>query len=964
MAKKWAEVIASPEYQGLSAPEKANAQAQYFDQVVKPQLPADQVDEAHAQFYNQYPVSNAAPQPAEQEPSLLDKATPYAIALSNMANPNAIGSQVIEDVQHPIEAAKRGLRTFGGIVEGLGDTAISVVNLAGRGVQEGVNMLTGETGQYTPYAPMETIMPENMKPQTIQEKLPGQLAPFALPVGEAFKAAEGANLLTRGGALVARNVQAAIPGTLSQNPEADPEKVTNDLLVNTAAGVGGELGLGALVKSYGLVKRVVTPVSMAERAAKTVTPEYAEAVYQSGDEAGQQAFKTSFTGEAGESTVNPSQAFNPETKAGRRYIKEEQRSRAEGTASPYEQNTQQQFSGQSFERAVNEADTGADLQAGADTILKNVKAKANDLYNSSITNYQKILDQNGIVEMKMPGTRQAARNALEAHTKQGVKLNTETRRLLNDFDKTTISNVNVLDNWKRSLNEARGKAIANKDYNSATALGNVVDSLKTEADNFAQFFDPNAKNLYTEADNYFSQSRGDFGPKSLLSKFANTENPVKANEVFLGSNQLKGRAQGAINTNKLTDLLDRGVASGEISPELAQSMREGLGNETRSQAFDYANANAQFNPSTFANRLHQYTPQAEAAGATNVNNALRQAAELTKTRATAGADFAENVGDLAARGIGIGAGAAKAGPAGAAAGNYLGGKVSDFLPRLIDKITNTAGKSKAMIDFVSQPENAKKVLDIIEASGHSVESIPNSDLVRIVGLATRFGAGTSQQEDKKKSALPTLTQPAPAPAQEFNVTTPEPEQHAQAAKAPTPEPENDLATHMYRSLSVAETGGIKNRFIRTRAAEAGLSTAYGPSQLTVTTAKNFYDKHPDLFNDEQKAYMQRFIEQGQRMKEAPKDDPVYGYGKQGTMGNSAEDRRTYYEVNRIMLDQMIKKNKGDLEKTLREWRYGDPNADINKRDPGYARKVRQAWKRFNEPAAPKPASNKAWKGAA
>ncbi|EHV3815206.1 hypothetical protein K0N88_001196 [Salmonella enterica] len=950
MPKKWAEVIASPEYQGLSAPEKANAQAQYFDQVVKPQLPADQVDEAHSQFYNQYPVSNTTPQPTEPTPAPTEQGNMLERGF------NAFG-----------EVAAGVGRQIAGIPVSVSNAVIGTVNTIGEGSQRLSNQITGETGVYQPipkagYGSLDKYLAPRGVEQ-IGSDIGATLLTAPL-TGAEMAAAKGAPLLTRAAAAIGRNAGAAIVPTMAEHTSGkDSDEALSDFILNTAAGVGGEIGINGLIK----VGKSLIPRSMAERAA-TAAPDYAEAVYQGGDEAAQQAFRTATTDEAGNVILNPSQTMNPETRAGRRYIREEQRSRATGTASPYEQNVRQQASGQSFERAVNEADTGADLQATSDTLATNFKTRANELYAESKRGAQQILDDAKISQLKMPQSKQIATTHLEDNAATGnIKLNSDARRTLKQFadPKNRIKTIDDLGMWKRTLYEKAQKAKRGGDMQSHNALMDLRTSLINEGDQVLTSINPQAASFTRDADKFYSQSVGDFGPNSLIGKIANTENPVKANNVFLGANSLQGRAQGALNTNELTQILDSGVARGDVTPELAQQMRESLGNASRSQAFDYAATNAQFNPSTFANRLHQYRPQAEATGATNVNNALRQAAELTETRATAGADFADNVGDLAARGVFTVAGGLKAGPAGAMAGNFVGGKVADLVPRLIDRATNTAGKSKAMIDFVSQPENAKKVLDIIEASGHSLDSIPDADLTRIIKLSTRFGVqSATQQENKEQSALPTLTQPTPAPAQEFNVTAPEPEQHAQAAKAPKPVPENDLATHLYRSLSVAETGGLDNRFIRTKAAEAGLSTAYGPAQLTVTTAKNFYDKHPDLFNDEQKAYMQRFIEQGQRMKEAPKDDEVFGYGKPGTMGNSAEDRRTYYEVNRIMLDQMIKKNNGDLEKTLREWRYGDPNADIDKRDPGYARKVRQAWSRFNEPAAPKPASNKAWKGAA
>ena len=50
MAKKWAEVAQSPEYQALPYEDKEGARTQYFHDVVAPQVPAEEQDAAWSQF--------------------------------------------------------------------------------------------------------------------------------------------------------------------------------------------------------------------------------------------------------------------------------------------------------------------------------------------------------------------------------------------------------------------------------------------------------------------------------------------------------------------------------------------------------------------------------------------------------------------------------------------------------------------------------------------------------------------------------------------------------------------------------------------------------------------------------------------------------------------------------------------------------------------------------------------------
>ncbi len=67
MADKWSDVIAKPEYQALPDDQKADAQNQYFDSVVAPNLSSGDVGDARNQFFSAYPAPKPAPipQPAQ-----------------------------------------------------------------------------------------------------------------------------------------------------------------------------------------------------------------------------------------------------------------------------------------------------------------------------------------------------------------------------------------------------------------------------------------------------------------------------------------------------------------------------------------------------------------------------------------------------------------------------------------------------------------------------------------------------------------------------------------------------------------------------------------------------------------------------------------------------------------------------------------------------------------------------------
>ncbi|HAI1511992.1 TPA: hypothetical protein HIU00_004236 [Escherichia coli] len=54
MAKAWKDVIASPQYQALAPEQKAQAQEQYFNEVVAPQA-GENAEQAKQAFYSAYP---------------------------------------------------------------------------------------------------------------------------------------------------------------------------------------------------------------------------------------------------------------------------------------------------------------------------------------------------------------------------------------------------------------------------------------------------------------------------------------------------------------------------------------------------------------------------------------------------------------------------------------------------------------------------------------------------------------------------------------------------------------------------------------------------------------------------------------------------------------------------------------------------------------------------------------------
>ncbi|WP_420283226.1 DNA transfer protein [Serratia liquefaciens] len=160
MAKAWKDVIASPQYQALPPEQQAEAQTQYFNEVVAPEA-GDQAEAARQQFYSAYPPSVAqqqGQQPQHQrDPTMLDNAEQAARGLANIPFDalqggasliNAIsqglgGPRVLDDVYRPVDRptdqfAQAGETIGGYLIPGLGVAGnMAAGSLAEAGNQQG-----------------------------------------------------------------------------------------------------------------------------------------------------------------------------------------------------------------------------------------------------------------------------------------------------------------------------------------------------------------------------------------------------------------------------------------------------------------------------------------------------------------------------------------------------------------------------------------------------------------------------------------------------------------------------------------------------------------------------------------------------------------------------------------------------------------------------------------------------------
>jgi hypothetical protein len=140
--------------------------------------------------------------------------------------------------------------------------------------------------------------------------------------------------------------------------------------------------------------------------------------------------------------------------------------------------------------------------------------------------------------------------------------------------------------------------------------------------------------------------------------------------------------------------------------------------------------------------------------------------------------------------------------------------------------------------------------------------------------------------------------------------------------------ETEHVKKLYGALVSAEhRGNVKDphsynpkHYIRNKVTTA--STAYGPAQITVSTAKGY----ADMNNPYHKAY----IEQGKKFIQSSKDNKTYGLGGKGELSGQEYDNGYKHLASAVMkgkakelgIDITKQLSKEDLNKFIQHWRHG------------------------------------------
>jgi hypothetical protein len=152
----------------------------------------------------------------------------------------------------------------------------------------------------------------------------------------------------------------------------------------------------------------------------------------------------------------------------------------------------------------------------------------------------------------------------------------------------------------------------------------------------------------------------------------------------------------------------------------------------------------------------------------------------------------------------------------------------------------------------------------------------------------------------------------------------------------------------YDAFNAAEMTGIdagkdgSGHYIRTHGAKKGTpaykkgSSAYGPTQLNKTTAKDFTTRHPKAFKG-QEEYAQKYINQGSQFNKfgrepnKPGYDKKYEYGGKGDL-SGPEHHDAYKKFNKTIMHQMDHELKGNnpqsgVKDLVQRWRGKSASED-------------------------------------
>lgn len=225
MAKAWKDVIASPQYQALAPEQKAQAQEQYFNEVVAPQA-GENAEQAKQAFYAAYPL-----------PSVSPVETPQPVA---QQQPQQSG--FMSDLGEAVKETGRGLVQAGVNVANIPASVADAVTSAAAWA--GGKLGIGD-GTYQPAPRVTTqgleqdfgLQQGALTPQTTEGRVFAEALPYLTPAGVERAATQAPTLAGRIAQGATRLLAENAVGSLAANSaKDDAEALATDLGVGVLAG--------------------------------------------------------------------------------------------------------------------------------------------------------------------------------------------------------------------------------------------------------------------------------------------------------------------------------------------------------------------------------------------------------------------------------------------------------------------------------------------------------------------------------------------------------------------------------------------------------------------------------------------------------------------------------------------------------------------------------------------------------
>jgi hypothetical protein len=136
---------------------------------------------------------------------------------------------------------------------------------------------------------------------------------------------------------------------------------------------------------------------------------------------------------------------------------------------------------------------------------------------------------------------------------------------------------------------------------------------------------------------------------------------------------------------------------------------------------------------------------------------------------------------------------------------------------------------------------------------------------------------------------------------------------------------NGVLDRAWLALSEAETGSYKDPFIRTTARKTpGGSTAFGPVQLTGSTAEDYANRgvlspeSQEFYRNTLAPMYENFRKYGNEPNLTP-DQALYDYGGTGGFDPNTQSDG-YNTLTKEIMQDMMKRSGGDMQKFIQLWR--------------------------------------------